>query len=39
MKARKELKHTILIDEVIPQLTSRFKPQIRMIKVYNLDFY
>jgi hypothetical protein len=33
MKARKTLKHTALIQEVIPQLTSRFLPQIAIIKV------
>jgi cullin 1 len=33
MKMRKELKQALLIQEAIPQLTSRFRPQIPMIKV------
>lgn len=33
MKARKSLKQVLLIQEIISQLTSRFKPQIPMIKV------
>ncbi|XP_050388623.1 cullin-2 [Patella vulgata] len=32
MKARKVLKHTLLINEVIKQLVSRFVPNISMIK-------
>lgn len=32
MKSRKTLKYTLLVQEVISQLTSRFKPQISMIK-------
>ena len=33
MKTRKALKHALLIQEVIPQVNLRFKPQIPMIKV------
>ncbi|CAF3821964.1 unnamed protein product [Rotaria sordida] len=32
MKARQQLKHTLLVQEVIQQLNSRFKPEIPMIK-------
>ena len=33
MKARQTLKHALLMQEVIQQLNSRFKPQIAQIKV------
>jgi cullin 1 len=33
MKARQTLKHALLMQEVIQQLTSRFKPKIPLIKV------
>ena len=33
MKSRGTLKHTLLMQEVIDQLKSRFKPKIRLIKV------
>ena len=33
MKIRKILKYSLLIQEVIEQLKSRFKPEISMIKV------
>ena len=33
MKMRKILKYSLLIQEVIEQLKSRFKPEISMIKV------
>ena len=38
MMPRKVLKYAMLIQEVISQLTSRFKPQIPMIKVCDLHF-
>jgi cullin 1 len=36
MKARQTLKHSLLMDEVIKQLTSRFQPQVPQIKVNNI---
>ena len=33
MKMRKILKYSLLIQEIIEQLKSRFKPEISMIKV------
>ena len=33
MKARQKLKHNLLMQEVIQQLQSRFKPEIPIIKV------
>ena len=33
MKMRKRMVHTLLIDEAIAQLSSRFNPKIPMIKV------
>jgi cullin 1 len=33
MKARQTLKHALLMQEVIQQLNSRFKPEIPIIKV------
>lgn len=34
MKMRKQMKHTLLIDETIKQLRERFKPKISVIKVW-----
>jgi cullin 1 len=33
MKSRQKLKHTLLIQQVIEELSSRFKPKIDLIKV------
>ncbi len=37
MKARQTLKHTLLIQEVIQQLDSRFRPEIPLIKVNEIS--
>jgi cullin 1 len=36
MKARQTSKHALLMQEVIQQLTSRFRPQIPQIKVNKI---
>jgi len=33
MKSQQKLKHTLLIQQVIEELSSRFKPKIDLIKV------
>ncbi len=37
MKARQVLKHSLLMQEVIQQLSSRFKPKISIIKVNEIS--
>jgi len=36
MKARQTLKHSLLMQEVIQQLGSRFRPKIPVIKVNRI---
>jgi hypothetical protein len=38
MKVRQTLKQTLLIQEVIEELSSRFKPKISQITVNHLSF-
>ena len=38
MKTRQTLKHALLMQEVIQQLSSRFRPQIAQIKVRRKNF-
>jgi len=37
MKMRKQMKHTLLIEEAITQLRERFKPKVSVIKVRAYD--
>jgi len=39
MKSRQTLKHSLLMQEVIQQLISRFQPKIPLIKVSSFQFY